>query len=59
MKNTKHSVVIGKPDSMPSNWNRTIDQILRPKRKRAWSAAGKMNSLAAVNFNEWLKIYES
>ena len=55
MKNPKHSVVIGKPGSPLSNWNKTIDQMLRPKRKRAWSAAGKMNSLAAVNFNEWLK----
>ncbi len=55
MKNPKNSVVIGKPGSPLSNWNKTIDQILRPKRKRTWSANGKTNSFVAINFNEWLK----
>jgi len=55
MKTQKNSVVIGKPGSPFSNWNKKIDQIFRPSRKRAWSAPGKTTSFATINFNEWLK----
>jgi hypothetical protein len=55
MKNQKNSVVIGRPGSRFSNWNKKMDQILLPSRKRTWSAPGKAASFAAINFNEWLK----
>ena len=55
MKTPKNSIVIGKPGSPLSNWNKKMDQILRPSRKRTWSAPGKTTSFTAINFNEWLK----
>jgi hypothetical protein len=59
MKPPKNSQTVGKPGGPRSNWNLKFDQILGPKRKRAWTCPAKTIPFAAINLNGWLKNYES
>jgi len=59
MKKRKNSVVIARSRGSLLKWHAKFDQILGPRRKRAWSSPAKTNPITAVNFGWWLKNYES